>query len=333
MDWTTRLTQALDYLEDNPEGTADIEKAAGLANCSLFHFCRMFEVVFSVSPAEYLRRRRLSRAALDIAAGRDKVIDVALRYGWDSPESFTKAFKRCFGITPSEAKAGSAQLEIWPHIRLAVVLKGDRTMKYRIEERAQAEFVGLPIRTTNTENENLKTIPRFWETKGKDGTLGVMARYCGKLGLLGVCYDYNPADNSFAYAIAIEKGDFPMSALPAGCETIEVPASVFAVFESRDPHARRDSEAVEGHLCRLVSLIGLRARRHSRLRILSRAGPARASGRQPRVPHRSVDSPEAQKNVLARGRAPRGDLPQPRRPGVQWRLERRMLNERPRTRA
>lgn len=235
MDWTTRLTQVLDYLEDNLEGTADIEKAAGLANCSLFHFCRMFEVVFSVSPAEYLRRRRLSRAALDIAAGRDKVIDVALRYGWDSPESFTKAFKRCFGITPSEAKAGSAQLEIWPHIRLAVVLKGDRTMKYRIEERAQAEFVGLPIRTTNTENENLKTIPRFWETKGKDGTLGVMARYCGKLGLLGVCYDYNPADNSFAYAIAIEKGDFPMSALPAGCETIEVPASVFAVFESRGP--------------------------------------------------------------------------------------------------
>lgn len=161
MDWTARLNEALGYMEDNLEKTVEIEEAARLANCSLFHFCRMFEVVFGTGPAEYVRRRRLSRAALDLAASKDKVIDVALRYGWESPESFAKAFRRCFGITPSEARQNDIELETWPPIQLAVILKGDKTMKYRIIEKDTIELAGVSLRTTNTDGENMKVIPEF----------------------------------------------------------------------------------------------------------------------------------------------------------------------------
>ncbi|NLK59978.1 MAG: AraC family transcriptional regulator [Treponema sp.] len=235
MDWTARLNQALGYMEDNLEKTVEIEEAARLANCSLFHFCRMFEVVFGTGPAEYVRRRRLSRAALDLAAGKDKVIDVALRYGWESPESFAKAFRRCFGITPSEARQNDIELETWPPIQLAVILKGDKTMKYRIIEKDTIELAGVSLRTTNTDGENMKVIPEFWQENSSNGTATAIGKNCGSMGMFGVCYDYNPKDNSFAYAIAVEKGDHALTDFPGGSVTITIDPATYAVFESRGP--------------------------------------------------------------------------------------------------
>jgi len=114
----------LNYLEETWDREPDLDRAAGLANCSSFHFMRMFEVVCGMGPSEYSRRRRLSRAAVDLAAGDEKVIEVALRYGYESPEAFAKAFKRLFGLTPSEARVPGVALETWPPLRLAVVLQG-----------------------------------------------------------------------------------------------------------------------------------------------------------------------------------------------------------------
>lgn len=235
MDWTSRLMDAIGYLEDSLEGEVNYEKAAGMANCSLFHFCRMFEVVFGSSPAEYVRRRRLSRSALDLAASGQKVIDIALRYGWDTPESFTKAFKRCFGITPTEARQSGTVLETWPPIRLAITLRGDKSMKYRIVEKGPINFTGIAVRTTSSENENLKTIPQFWLEKGNDGTVEALGKEASPFGLVGVCYDYKVSDNTFAYAIAIEKPTKASVSLPAGCEEIHVPPATYAVFESHGP--------------------------------------------------------------------------------------------------
>ncbi|NLJ10074.1 MAG: AraC family transcriptional regulator [Treponema sp.] len=235
MDWSTRMMQAIDYLETHLQGPVDMEKAAELANCSLFHFCRMFEVIFGVSPGEYLRRRRLSLASLDLAANKDKVIDVALRYGWESPESFTKAFKRCFGIKPSQARDATCPLETWPPIKLTILLKGDRTVKYRIEQSPSLDFVGVSIRTTSTDNQNLKTIPHFWEQKYKEGLVQSLDKKCGKMGMMGVCYYYNPADNSFAYAIAVEKGTHDIKDFPAGCQVLTIPPATYAIFECRGP--------------------------------------------------------------------------------------------------
>lgn len=229
------MKQAIEYFESHLERQADMERAARLANCSLFHFCRMFEVVFGLSPAEYLRRRRLSAAALDLAAGKDKVIDVALRYGWESPESFAKAFKRLFGITPSEARSTSTPLELWPPIELTVILKGDRSMKYRIEQRDAMEFVGFVLRTSSSGGQNLVDIPQFWQKKAQDGSVKALSQYSGPMGMLGICYDYKAEDNSFAYAFAVERGNHNSKDFPSDCQIIKVPPATYAVFECRGP--------------------------------------------------------------------------------------------------
>jgi AraC family transcriptional regulator len=235
MDWTQRLTEALDYLEDSLEREVDVERAARLANCSHFHFCRMFEVVIGTTPGEYVRRRRLSRAAMDLAVSGDKVIDIALRYGYDSPEAFAKAFKRCFGLTPSEARQPGAALETWPPIRLAVILKGDKSMKYRIVEKPAFRVSGLVLRTTSNDNQNNRAIPAFWQDINGNGKGEAVFRHCGAMGVLGVCYDYQPADNSFAYMAGIETPAAGAAVLPAGCESTTLPAATYAVFESIGP--------------------------------------------------------------------------------------------------
>lgn len=234
MDWTTRLMQAVEYLEESLETEVIIERAAELANCSLFHFCRMFEVVVGTSPAEYVRRRRLSKAALDLAAGRVRVIDAAMHCGYETPESFARAFKRAFGITPSEARDG-AMLEAWTPLQLSVSLRGDKSMKYRIVEKEAFTLSGVSIRTTQDGGDNITNIPRFWQQSTASGLLGNLSSQCGSMGMLGICYDYDPADNHFSYAIAIEKPADSAEGLPDGCEDIRVPASTYAVFESIGP--------------------------------------------------------------------------------------------------
>ncbi len=235
MEWTTRLTQAIGYLEDNLDGTVEMERAANLANCSLFHFSRMFEVVFSVSPGEYVRRRRLSRAALDLACGNGKVIEVALRYGWESPESFAKSFKRCFGITPSEARQREATLETWPPIQIAVILKGATTMKYRITEKPAFTVTGFVMRTTNAENQETGLISKFWDRLGAEGKVDALGMRAGTMGMLGMCHDFHPTDESFAYAVCVETPKTGAAGFPKGCTTISVPAATYAVFEAEGP--------------------------------------------------------------------------------------------------
>ena len=228
MDWTQRLNAALDYLEETLDREPDLARAAGLANCSPFHFLRMFEVVFGIGPGEYSRRRRLSRAALDLAAGGAKVIDVAYRYGYETPEAFAKAFKRLFGITPTEAKVPGTVLETWPGLRLAIVLKGERSMNYRIVEKPEFRVTGWSLRTTSDGGANMREIPQFWDRCHAEGKVAALAPHAMPWGMLGICCDMNQ-DGSFSYVIGVEDQGKP---LPEGTKSYTIPAAKYAVFES-----------------------------------------------------------------------------------------------------
>ena len=103
MDWLRRLNEAITYIEDNLDGTIDYAQAAQKACCSAYHFQRMFSYMAEVPLSEYIRNRRLSRAAVDLQNGGDKVIDVAVKYGYDSPTAFTRAFQAFHGVTPTAA--------------------------------------------------------------------------------------------------------------------------------------------------------------------------------------------------------------------------------------
>ena len=231
MDWTQRMTAALEYLENCLETEVDMEKAASLANCSLFHFCRMFEVILGTGPAEYVRRRRLSKAVLELAASGDKVIDIAMRSGYETPEAFAKAFKRYFGITPTEARIPGTNLAVWPPARLAIVLKGDSSMNYRIIEKPAFSVTGKVLRTTNEDGTNLRAIPQFWEKCSADGSVEELAAHKGKTGFLGLCYDYKTEDNSFAYMIGIETPSTGPEVIPQSWESAMVPKATYVVVQ------------------------------------------------------------------------------------------------------
>lgn len=238
VSWSQRLADAVAYLETGLRSQVDMAEAARRANCSLCHFVRMFGVVFGLSPGEYVRRRRLGMAALDLGLRRDRVIDVAMRYGYETPEAFAKAFRRQYGITPSQAREDGTGLEIWPPLQLTVVLKGDRPMQYRIETREALEVSGYKIRTTQREGKNTVEITAFWQRCLSDGSVDTLASFQGGLGLLGLCAECNP-DGYFHYYIAVETPDDSakkkgLAKLP-GVSRLTVPPATYVVFPCVGP--------------------------------------------------------------------------------------------------
>ena len=113
MEWLDRLNDALNYIEDNLKSEIEYEMAAKIACCSTYHFQRMFSYIAGVPLSEYIRNRRLTMAALDLQNG-DKVIDVALRYGYESPTSFNRAFQKVHGVSPSAAQKEGTALKAFP---------------------------------------------------------------------------------------------------------------------------------------------------------------------------------------------------------------------------
>lgn len=230
MTWQQRLNAALHYIEANLDQKLELETVAAQACCSHFHFMRMFEVVSGVSAGDYIRRRRLSQAALALASGKEKVIDVALRYGYDTPEAFAKAFKRLFGITPSEACRPGARLVAFPPLTVSIVLKGTQSMQYRIvEQAAPIPVAGVGIRVSKAHQQQAKAIPRFWQSCARQGIVRAFDRHGGRLGLLGICCEWEAATEEFTYLIAIEQ-PAAGTALPEATRRLDLPAGSYAAF-------------------------------------------------------------------------------------------------------
>ena len=233
MVWSERMTAAIDYIEDNLEGDIDFNTAADKACCSPFHFQRMFFVVTEVTPAEYVRRRRLTLAARDLSSGRMKVIDVAVKYGYDSPDAFTRAFRNLHGITPQAAREPGVTLTAYPRISFHIELKGGNDMDYRILERPTFPVAITSRQFTNVGGQNFKDIPAWWQEFMASPDCGEMTALTGeKPGvqtggvMLGVCYG-DAGTGEFSYGIAVE---LPEGASAGKFEKMVIPATTWAVF-------------------------------------------------------------------------------------------------------
>lgn len=237
MDWQVRLNNALDYMEDHLGTPCEWHKAAAAANCSTFHFLRMFEVILDISPGEYLRRRRLSQAAMELATCKDRVIDVALRFGYESPDAFTKAFRKLFDKSPSEVQGGGVSITHYPRIAFSVVLKGTTAMTYRIETRPAFSLSGISLRCRNDDGSNFTAIPQFWDktmASPEYQALCALVPPGSDIGIAGVCTEFADASPEFLYTIAIET-PIDRSKLPPNCTDLEVKEATWAIFESRGP--------------------------------------------------------------------------------------------------
>ena len=128
---------------NGPYGEIDCERLGRIACCSAYHFQRMFTYLAGVPLGEYVRRRRMSLAAADLQSGRDKVIDIAARYGYESPTAFNRAFRAVHGVAPSAVRSGSVAVRCYPRLVFRLTVQGGEEMPYRIETKAAFRVVGI----------------------------------------------------------------------------------------------------------------------------------------------------------------------------------------------
>lgn len=162
MEWLDRMNQALEYIEAGLAADIDYDEVARLACCSSYHFARMFSFIAGATLSEYIRRRRLTLAAFELQKGGAKVIDTAFKYGYDSPEAFSRAFKALHGLSPSMVRKSGVVLKSYPKISFHISIKGDTEMNYRIEEKEGFTVFGVEMFSNMDDGKNFEEITAFW---------------------------------------------------------------------------------------------------------------------------------------------------------------------------
>ncbi len=231
-DWILKMNQAIAYIENNLDGDIDYIEASKIACCSVYHFQRFFSFIAEIPLSEYIRRRRLTLAAFELQSSEVKVIDVALKYGYDSPEAFARTFKALHGVTPSAAKDIGIRLKAYPCMSFHISIKGDVEMNYRIEKKEAFEMFGATTDISTVDNQNFLSIPKFWEKCRADETINRIRRACnlGENEPLHAAM-YNCTATSHAYMI----GHFlPASGAPKNFTVLPIPASTWAVFSTEE---------------------------------------------------------------------------------------------------
>lgn len=225
MDWTERLNESMNYIEEHLTSEIDYEQLARIACCSSYHFQRMFTYMAGVTLAEYIRRRKMSLAAVDLQGGNERVIDVGEKYGYHSPTAFNRAFQGVHGIAPSAVKGEGVSVKSFPPITFKIAVKGVEEMNYRIESKEAFRIVGISEPLHRELESNFMIVPQMWQNAAVNGTIEKLAGVMDTppMGLLGVsvCND----EEQWKYFIAVsstkENGEF---------EEYTIPASTWAIF-------------------------------------------------------------------------------------------------------
>lgn len=229
MEWLDSMNRALEYLEQGMEGTADIDEAAKLAYSSKFHFQRMFSMLCGTTVADYVRGRRLTLAAQDLAFGDCRVLDIALKYGYETPEAFARAFRRFHGVTPSEAREPGVTLKSIPRLQLIVSVKGATNMDYRIIKKDPFRVVGKFTRVTTVDGQNFQICPQFWSQCHADGTVEALCAIADEPVMMSVVANFSPDMSEFDYYVAVPKKE---GGLSEGISELSIPSLTWAVFDA-----------------------------------------------------------------------------------------------------
>ena len=239
MDTLERFNAALAYIEANLDGVIDGKEISKITLYSAYQFQKIFTAMSGIPLSEYIRNRRLDRAAFDLQNTDGTVGDIALKYGYDSPTAFNRAFQRLHGIAPSRVRTEKGlQLKAYPPMQFQLCIKGATVMKYRIVEQKAFRLVGYKLPTMRMKNfEQFKEIPKFWDEHFANGNFAKLMSINlsekhdnGRVdGVLGICVvpDIDSDALNYYIATAYEKE------APEGMEELFVPDCTYAVFECR----------------------------------------------------------------------------------------------------
>jgi AraC family transcriptional regulator len=224
MTWMDGMSAAVAFMESHLDETIAPEEIAAQAGVSPFHFQRAFSLLCGVTVGEYLRRRRLTLAGGELVSGDARVIDLAVKYGYDSADSFTRAFTRFHGATPTDVRKNGALLRAYAPLKIKLSLEGGFMMEYQIQEKAAFTVLGAAKRFDG--DTCLTEIPKFWAAHYAAGR--------GKLvcGMYGICMEAD-GNRTFEYLIADDYR--PGAAVPEGFVVRKIPAHTWAVFPCRGP--------------------------------------------------------------------------------------------------
>jgi len=236
------LNHAIDYIEENITQTLEVEEIAKRALLSKYYFQRVFHAVTGVTVTDYIRNRKLTLAAEELVTTDKSVTEIAMDYGYESTDAFTKAFRRLHGVTPSLMRRGEVQLKSFPRMSLQVHIIGESEMRYRIVWQDAFDMIGIAMEKTSKRESDLK-VKKFCEKVWEDGShhkLNELLGYPIMHMLDGVYYGFQE-DGSRRYMLGWRK---PENMNAAGYTVLHIPAHQWIVFEHRadmsNPTAIRD---------------------------------------------------------------------------------------------
>ena len=177
MNLATGIQKAIDYIEEHLTDELDLADIAKQATCSPYYFQKIFGILCGITVGEYIRNRRLTLAGSELKKPNMKVIDTALKYGYESPESFTRAFTRFHGITPTEAKREGGRLRSFSRFKVQIILKGGNSMNYNIVKKDAFTVLEKVEQHTVIGEQNLNSVPGFWGRAHSYGTINTLLEH------------------------------------------------------------------------------------------------------------------------------------------------------------
>jgi AraC family transcriptional regulator len=231
MDLLTQLNLAMNYIEEhicNDIALADVSK---VTTYSPYHFGRLFYYIAEMPLSEYIRKRKLTLAAMELQNYDVKVIDLAVKYGYDNADSFTRAFVRQHGLTPTAGRQTGVMLKIFPPLTFQIKIKGVEEMNWRIEQKEEFEIFGIE---RIFQNDDVGKIPDFWTECHNNGSYerlfndaGGNIDHKGYCVINAICGHIEPDVNEFPYMLFAEKKE---ECKTDGYKTVKIPKHTWAVF-------------------------------------------------------------------------------------------------------
>lgn len=234
MNWTRGLNEAIGHIEENITESISVDEMARFMNISPYYFQKLFSVLCGCTVGEYIRKRRLTLAGSELYASDKKVIDIALKYGYDTPEGFARAFVRFHGVSPNKVKNGESKPKKFSKLSVSILLKGGENMDYRIEKKKGFKILAKTQRFSKIDNvEGRRDIPGFWDECSKDGTVARLEKVAEKDGvtggaLIGLCMEDSTVLKDFPYSIGCE---YRGQSLGTEYQMYDIPEATWAIFD------------------------------------------------------------------------------------------------------
>lgn len=241
MEWTQYIRKTISYIEEHLLDEMSMQNISDEIGISNFYLQKGFKLMAGYTISEYIRNRRLYLAGLDVIADRDKVIDISFKYGYETPESFTKAFVRFHGVSPRQLKKDPSKIKVFLPLKIKISIQGGNDMDYVVEKMDGFKLIGF--QRTFQFDTSYREIPEFWDEFNRKYNEPLMAK--GKpegeieetiwnccVGQYGVCIDDLGSDGIFRYIIG---GLYTEGEVPEGMTVYEFPDLLWAKFSCRGP--------------------------------------------------------------------------------------------------